>query len=83
MFNLIVPERRTSVCFQLKKMSNKVKKDDNENDDPEDEEPAEEINGDDGKFRLLISCGILISVGALVLFNEDHHLVGTSSFSFT
>jgi hypothetical protein len=37
------------VLLQLKKMSNKIKKDDNEN-----EEPVAEINGDDGKLRLQI-----------------------------
>jgi hypothetical protein len=42
------------VLLQLKKMSNKIKKDDNENEDAEDEEPVAEINGDDGKLRLQI-----------------------------
>lgn len=37
--------------LQLKKISNKVKKDDG-NDDADDEEPAEEVTRDEGKLKL-------------------------------
>ena len=35
-------------------MSNRVKKDENENDDAEDEEPVAEVSEDDGESKLQI-----------------------------
>ncbi len=47
-------------------MSNKVKKDDDENDGAEGKDPVKQINGDDGTLRLQIVGELLTSLTVFV-----------------